>query len=142
MLRSNSKQARENIKNYILENFEPSNYYDDFWGDIEKNRKSATAELDRFSFAAHAIYDAFYNEILKHDKRYKAHQMSEQDAFEYWCGGLPPILDTCYYYNRSAVKDLGDILEETETERNRFAESEAEHMLTYLIFREIKRVVK
>lgn len=49
------------------------------------------------------------------------------------------ILDTCYYYNRSAVDDLGAILEETEEEKARFTEQEAEQLLTDLIYRELTK---
>ena len=56
-----------------------------------------------------------------------------------WCSGLPGVLDTCYYYNRSAVDDLGAILEETDEERARYTEEQAEKMLTTLIYRELKK---
>lgn len=49
------------------------------------------------------------------------------------------ILDTCYYYNRSAVDDLGAILEETDSEKARYSEQQAETRLTYLIYRELVR---
>jgi hypothetical protein len=67
--------------------------------------------------------------------------MSLQDVFEEWASGLPSVLDTCYYYNRSAVDDLGAILEQTETEKAKYNEQESEKLLTYLIFREIKKAV-
>ena len=37
--------------------------------------------------------------------------------------GLPSVLDTCYFYNRSAVDDLGAILEETESEKAKRGET-------------------
>lgn len=67
--------------------------------------------------------------------------MSIQDLFIEWCQGLPSVLDTCYYYNRSAVDDLASILEQNEQEKSKFTESQAEERLTYLIFREIRKVV-
>lgn len=135
MLRTNSKAARENIKKYILDNFTPENYEPNFWENVEKNRKNVAIPLDRFSVAAHFIYQCFYNEKVKHDKR----NTSRVDLFLEWCSGLPSVLDTCYYYNRSAVGDLGNILEQTEEERSRFTEAEAEERLTYLIYREIAK---
>lgn len=54
-------------------------------------------------------------------------------------GYPPPVLDTCYYYNRSAVADLGNILEETPAEMERYTESGAETLLTNLIYRELKK---
>lgn len=138
MLKTNSKKAIENIKSYVLDHFDPENYEVNFWENIEKARTNTTIDLNRFSIAAHYIYNCFYHEKVKHDKR----RMTEQALFFDWCSGLPSILDTCYYYNRSAVDDLAVILEETEEEKARFTEAQAEERLTYLIYREIKKAVK
>jgi hypothetical protein len=124
MLRTNSKKAIENIKAYIMAIFNGENY------DIE------TPET--FKETATIIYNTFAEEFLYEYNR----RRNEQEVFTEWCAGLPSIIDTCYYYNRPAVKDLGDILEETEEERNRYTESDAERVLTYLIYREIKKAVK
>ena len=68
--------------------------------------------------------------------------MNEQERFTDWAQGLPSILDTCYYYNRSAVDDLGAILEETAEEKARYSEQNAEQLLTALIYRELVRGCK
>ena len=125
MLKSNSKKAVENIKVYIIERFEPCGY------DFEGNESD-------FKEVATFIYKCFYNEMVKYDKR----RMTEQALFFDWCSGLPSILDTCYYYNRSAVDDLAAILEESEVEKAKYTEEQAEERLTYLIYREIKKAVK
>lgn len=121
MLRTNGKKAIENIHDYIMRNTDFSDYR-------EKDEQPIT-----FEETAKAIYETF------HDEKYKwaCHLMGLQDAFIDWLQGLPTVIDSCYYYNRSAVKDLGDILEETEAERSRYTEAEAEKMLSYLIFREV-----
>lgn len=120
MLKTNSKQAKENIKKYIMEHFEP---YD------------TDEEL---------MEDKPFNEVCKYilntvntEKRYNR-SSSEYETFKDWCQGLPHVLDTCYYYNRSAVKDLMIILEETEEEAEKYTESQAEELLTKLLYREIK----
>lgn len=118
MLKTNSKKARENIRSYITSNFTPGNYGRD------------AAEFETFGDVA-----AFILETFRSEKRYE--RGPECAVFADWCSGLPSALDTCYYYNRSAVKDLGDILEETETERNCYNETEAEKLLTSLIYREL-----
>ena len=59
------------------------------------------------------------------------------DVFKNWAQGLALGQLFCYYYNRSAVDDLAEILEENETEKLKYSEKEAEEMLTNLIFREI-----
>lgn len=135
MLKSNSRKAIENIRRYILDGFTP--YDVDFWDKIERNCKYPTTELNRFSCAAWEIWQCFYREKIKFDKR----KLAEFDYFREWCQGLPSILDTCYYYNRSAVKDLGWILGENATEKARYTEEQAEEKLTWLIYREIKKMI-
>ena len=76
---------------------------------------------------------------MMEDFRYYHH--NEFNAFLDWCSGLPSVLDTCYYYNRSAVEDLAIILEETETEKSKFTENEAETRLTQLIYKTIKATI-
>lgn len=123
MLRTNTKKANENIRAYIMDNFAPESYTDN--------------PPEDFPGAAAFILDAFRAEKfhLPQDMRY--YHNNEFAAFTDWCQGLPSVLDTCYYYNRSAVDDLGAILEETEEEKVRFSESEAEGRLTWLIYREL-----
>lgn len=120
-LKTNSKKARENIQKYIMDNFNGENY------------KLKTPET--FSETAEIILDIFRREYS--DKRY-----SEQENFVNWAAGLPSILDTCYYYNRSAIDDIGKILEETETEKSRFIETQAEELLSSLIYRELIKAEK
>ena len=128
MLRT--KKAIRNIRAYIMNNFTPENYTEDPPKD--------------FPEVAAFILDTFRKEKMS-DFRY--HNCNEFAAFTDWCQGLPAVLDTCYYYDRSAVEDLGAILEETEEEKARFTEEEAERRLTWLIYRElgkgaVKREVK
>ena len=120
MLRT--KKAIGNIRAYIMDNFTPENYTDNPPKD--------------FPGAAAFILDTFRKEKMS-DLRYR--NCNEFAAFEDWCQGLPAVLDTCYYYNRSAVDDLGRILEETAEEKARFSEPEAERRLTWLIYRELSK---
>lgn len=119
MLKTNSKQARENIRNYISENVDFDGY---------NMEKPAT-----FEGIAAAVLDVFRSEYRYSIPRYA----NEQAAFVDWCSGLPSVLDCCYYYNRSAVDDLGAILEETDAEKARYNEHDAEELLTRLIYREL-----
>ena len=125
MLKSNSKKALENVKNYILENFTPEGY----------TEAVPTEPREVMQF----IYNCFISEkfSIENEKRY--YKYNEYSAFIDWCAGLPSVLDTCYYYNRSAVDDLGAILEESEVEKTKYTEAEAEKMLTYLIYKVIKK---
>ena len=124
MLRTNSKQAITNIRAYIINGFNGENY--------------GIETPDTFEEVAKFIYNTFADEYLCEYNR----RRSEQEVFIEWCSGLPSVIDTCYYYNRSAVEDLGDILEETEEERNRYTEQDAERLLSCLIYREIRKAVK
>lgn len=121
MLKTSSKKAMENIRTYIEENFDCTGY------EPEK-------ELETFKEKA-----CFILETCRKEKFYSSHNISDYEIFKDWCQGLPGLLDTCYYYNRSAVDDLAEILEETEEEKRRFTESEAEEKLTYLIYRELSK---
>lgn len=125
MLRTNSKKAAENIRAYIVGGFNPEGYTDNPPQD--------------FPGIAAFILDTFRSEKYwcLQDVRY--YHGSETAAFADWCAGLPSALDTLYFYNRSAVDDLGAILEETEQEKNRYTEQQAEQLLTSLIYRELQK---
>ena len=117
-----TKKANENIRAYTMDNFTPENYTD--------NPPKDFPEVAAF------ILDIFRREKMS-DFRYR--DCNEFAAFTDWCQGLPSVLNTCYYYNRSAVDDLGAILEETAEEKARFTEPEAERRLTWLIYRELSK---
>lgn len=127
MLRSNSKAAKANIHKYIIEHFDPTGY----------SYEAVTEWLD----VAHIIWNAWRKEkVYSHWKGFA--------CFRDWAQGLPSILDTCYYYNRSAINDLAVILEDKETLaeledwcKDEYWESEraAEEKLTWLIYRELQQ---
>ena len=121
MLRTNTKKSINNIRAYIMDNFMPEGYTDN--------------PPEDFPGAAAFILDVF--RVEKKDLKY--YHGNEFAAFADWCAGLPSVLDTRYYYVRSAVEDLGKILEETAEEKARFSEAEAERRLTWLLYRELKK---
>lgn len=125
MLKSNSKKAIENIRDYIMTDAdyiaEQSNYT------ISEDNKEAVMLM---------MWDCF-----KDEKRYEIernYHCASYPIFKDWASGLALGGLFCYYYNRSAVDDLGAILEETEAEKAKYSESEAEEMLTRLIYRELR----
>lgn len=123
MLKTNSKQAAENIRAYIVDNFTPEGYTDN--------------PPQEFPAIAAFLLATFRDEkywCLQDSSYYHG---CEALAFRDWCAWLPGVLDTCYYYNRSAVDDLGAILEETDQEKARYTEQQAEQLLTDLIYREL-----
>ena len=123
MLKTNTKKAAENIRAYIVDNFTPENYTD--------NPPQEWPEIAAFILAT------FRSEKYWCSQDVRYYHGSEQTAFADWCAGLPSVLDTLYFYNRSAVDDLGAILEETEREKARYTEQQAEQLLTSLIYREL-----
>ena len=129
MLKTNSKQAKENIKKYIIKGF---NYCDN----PEIQEGATFGEVARF------IYKRFRAEKFSCLEDYNYYHFNEGAAFTAWAQGLASVFDFCYYYNRPALDDLGDILEESETERARFTEQQAETMLTYLIYTTIKKEIE
>lgn len=147
MLRTNSKKARENIRAYILNNINLDDLRMQLVVEAQRKNKALDAygsslpRVDVFSIAAHEIDNTFYLEMLHFNKQYQAGRVSRFDMFVEWCAGLPGILDTCYYYNRSALKDVQNILEQTDTEAARYTETQAENLLTNMIYREIWEVV-
>lgn len=123
MLKSNSKKAAENIRAYIVDGFTPDGYTDN--------------PPQEFPKIAAFILATFRGEKYWCSQDVRYYHGCEQLAFRDW--GLPGVLDTCYFYNRSAVDDLGAILEETEEEKARYTEQQAEQLLTDLIYRELMK---
>lgn len=122
MLKTNSKQARQNVQAYIMQGFTGENY--------------SIETPETFKDTA-AVIMKIFNSEKPAEGAYS--RMNEQERFTDWAQGLPSILDTGYYYNRSAVDDLGAILEETAEEKARYSEQNAEQLLTALIYRELVR---
>jgi hypothetical protein len=125
MLKTNSKKARKNIQQYIIEHFTPDSYTNE--------------HIKGFENIATFILDTFRSEKYSFKEDYQYYKNNEFLAFIDWCSGLPSLLDTCYYYNRSAVADVARILEQDESEGKKYSESESEKLLTTLIYRELKR---
>ena len=124
MLKTNSKKAINNIWNYIMEDLDHIN--SGYGYEIKEDDRKATAA---------AIYEIFESEKYN-DPYYK--QYDRQKVFIDWAQGLAlgGMFDY-YYYNKNAVDVLGDILEETKTERDKYTEEQAAAMLTNLIYREV-----
>ena len=125
MLKTNSKKAKENIKQYIIDGFTPENYTDE--------------KITGFNNISKYILETFRSEKYSIKEDFQYYHNNELAAFFDWCQGLTSLIDTCYYYNRSAVADVAKILEQSETEAARYTEEQAEQVLTKLIYRELLR---
>lgn len=119
MLRSNCRQALDNIRAYIVESVDL-----DYFG---------LEEAPDYKTACRLVMEACHNE--KAGIRYK----SSFEMFRDWAQGLPTAFNTLYYYNVSAVDLLADWLNETNSEKARFTEEQAEERITALLFRELTK---
>ena len=113
MLKTNNKKARENVRNYIIAEFTPEGCTD--------NPPQEFPEIACF------ILTTFRREKYHLPQDFCYYRHNEYVAFADWCAGLAGVLDTRYYYNRSAVDDLGAILEETDEEKAKYTEDQAEN---------------
>lgn len=124
-IRTNSKQARKNVVDYIRK------YAEDH---LEENglqgcSDAAMLENLRETFAREVC---FKNNMLMY--RGNVYMIFREE----WAKALAMDGLFCYYYNRSAKDDLGAILQETEEEKAKYTEEQAEELLTRLIFRAVQ----
>lgn len=125
MLRTNSKKAIENIKSYIMQD-----------ADYIAERYNGAISEDSTEAVMLGMWECFKDEKKWEIER--NYHCASYAIFKDWASGLALGGLFCYYYNRSAVDDLGEILEETEAEKAKYTEAEAEEMLTRLIYRELR----
>lgn len=128
MLKTNSKKARENVRNYILTD-----------ADYIAERIGCDPDTLTEAQILRSVWEIFTDEYYNQTHPTRRNRLTASDLFAEWASGLALGGLFLYYYNVSAVKVLGDILEETEEERNRYTEEQAESLLTLLIFREVSK---
>ena len=128
MIKSNSKAAKQAIRNFILNTaFDGSNY------GIET---PAT-----FSEAARLIWAEFVK-CKSNDDYFRG--WSNSAIFDNWAQGLPSILNGApyyLYYSADPVQIIADILQETPAEAERYTPEQAAALLSRLIYREITAVI-
>lgn len=136
MKRTNSKEVKETIKNFIMDHF--VDYMNDnrgyFSGDLERLNN---ADITSYDEVCNSILTIFWAEMLKHNNRWNAGRATRYDLFVDWCSGLCSALPTDYYYNVCAIDLLGSWLDQTETEKSKYSESQAEETITRLLYREL-----
>ena len=130
MLKSNSKKAREHVMQYVQDAC--SEYYIEDCG--------APADLTDADLCRLIIQD--FEEQWSHELKHNAcrvRPLSRQELFMEWGRGLTAGGLFAFFYHCTAVQVLGDILEETEAERSKYTEAQAENYLCYLICREVTK---
>lgn len=134
-MRDYHKTVKKKIRDYIIANFDASGY--------DPERFFIPSDTSIFEDVAKSILQIFKAEEIHYFKNpVLKNRYSEFDIFFEWCSGLPSVLDTCYFYNRSAVEDVAELLEEPETIAKKYNEQAAERYLTTLIYRELKDATK
>ena len=126
MVKTNSKIARDNIRAYISSNFGA-------WVLEDQGKKTPVD----FSGIASAIY-ADYKRYISNDNYY--HGRENADTFFEYTSILPSILE-CDFRLCQAKPILMNILQETEQEAEKFSETQAEKLLSDLIYREICKAI-
>lgn len=116
MLKTNSRQARENLKAYIMTSW-----------NIEPEDQSRTWEETQQDIRESFYFQAYSSEYER--------KQNKQEAFKNWLSGLPHGLGD--FFLCQAVEDLGSILNQTEAERTKYTEDQASESLAYLIYREV-----
>lgn len=128
MLKTNSKKANENLKKWIVDNFDIEAVHD-----VDKQAKNIKSICEM-------IYKTFCRCAWADRNDYQRFNGSRFLAWQYWLSGLPSVINSGdYYYTQSAVDVLGEILEETETERNKYSETAAEKVMDMLLYRFITK---
>lgn len=130
MLKTNSKAANEKIKNIIMDCYKDSAECYGFEG-----REMATD----YNGICKDIINAFMNE-KEQDCLYRAGRISKQDLFYDWMRGLPTAFNVSDdIFLRDALDYLGDLLEQTETEKAHYTTEKAEKTACYLFYRELTK---
>ena len=132
MIKTNSKALNEKIKNLIIDCYNDSSDYYGYEG-----REMATD----YTGICKDILTAFENEKVKHDCQYRAGRISKQDLFMDWMQGLPTafsIADDVFYFG-DAVDYIGNLLEQTESEKAKYTTEQAEKLACYLFYRELTK---
>ena len=122
MLKTNSRKAKENLRNYIIENV----LHND-------ETECKTIEEAKATLKKHFSIEKLHPYNLQLIRLGKT---TEKAIFKSWLQGLPLGGIGDYWYFCNAADILAAILEETEEEKNRYSEQQAAELLTTLIYNE------
>ena len=128
-LRTNSKQARENIRKFIVENFNYEQFLDDTGENLEHD----------FEVVKRVILDTFNKAKYYSDSYAVSRGIRPAVVFHDWVTGLPLYFIADDIVLGNANETLGAILNQTESEREKFSEMDSMNLLIDLIYRELTR---
>lgn len=127
-MKTTSKQVINNLKKYLVEGAVNCDYIegDTFEQVAPQIAKAFNSEQLGTNIHGQSILDCYYKGNLF-------------EAFEDWVQGLPSAINGEDIYLHTCVNTLGDILEESEQERAKFTEDQAEKKMVWLLFRTLKK---
>lgn len=131
MRKLNCKEVNEALKKEIMDSYESAEEYYTFDGAEMKTE---------YNDICKDILEAFKREKLDNDLRYEAGKMSRQDLFIDWMQGLPtafPVANDIFF--GFATEWLGNILDETEAEKQKYDDSKAERTSCLILYRELNK---
>lgn len=131
MRKLNCKEVNEALKKEIMDSYESAEEYYTYGGAEMKTE---------YNDICKDILKSFEREKLDHDLRYKAGNISRQDMFIEWMSGLPSSFPvSCDIFLGSATEWLGNILDETEAEKQKYGDSKAERTSCLILYRELNK---
>lgn len=105
--------------------------------ELENLSSKGEENADVQKAAAALVWKCFQNDT-KGD--YRLGREPLQEIFISWLRGLPGVVSSEAFLLKSAVDFMGGILQETEAEKSRYSETEAEDLACYLIWREVSKL--
>ena len=131
MRKLNCKEVNEALKKEIIDSYESAEEYYTFDGAEMKTE---------YNDICKDILKSFEREKLNNDLAYKAGRVSKQDLFIEWMSGIPSSFPvSCDIFLGYATEWLGNILDETETEKQKYSDSKAERTACLILYRELNK---
>ena len=131
MRKLNCKEVNEALKKEIIDSYESAEEYYTYDGAEMKTE---------YNDICKDILKSFEREKLNNDLAYKAGRVSKQDLFIEWMSGIPSSFPvSCDIFLGYATEWLGNILDETETEKQKYSDSKAERTACLILYRELNK---
>ena len=131
MRKLNCKEVNEALKKEIMDSYESAEECYTYDGAKMKTE---------YNDICKDILKMFEREILNNDSRYKAGIISKQDLFVEWMSGLPDAFPvSCDIFLGFATEWLGNILDETEAEKQKYSYSKVERTSCLILYRELSK---
>lgn len=131
MRKLNCKEVNEALKKEIIDSYESAEEYYTYDGAEMKTE---------YNDICKDILKSFEREKLNNDLAYKAGKVRKQDLFIEWMSGLPSSFPvSCDIFLGYATEWLGNILDETETEKQKYSDSKAERTACLILYRELNK---